>query len=391
MRKVFLLLLVTSLAILIFSCSSQKPPDNNAQVQPGKPDLTQGPATTGKPTSGGWEVQWDNHLKEAKREGRVVVYGAFGLAQARDPVIKGFREKFGIELEMTIARGPELTNKLITERRAGLYLADVYMGGAQSIFYDLIPRDMLDPIEPYLILPEVKDPSAWLGGSLPLWESKRAALASLANITSYMAINTTLIKQEELTSYKDLLQPRLKGKIVLADPTSPGAGRSWITSAIDFMGTDYVREFIKQEPVLTRDFRLPTEWLVRGKSIVGIGVDSGGIRSAIKDGAPLMMLPVLKEGVIVGAGGGHVAVVNQHPHQNGTIVFTNWILSKEGQTLLSRTIGMASRRVDIPTDHLEASMIANPTMKLVWEDEDYIKLENKKMEFAREVFAPLLR
>lgn len=391
MRKVFLLLVITSLAILILSCAPKVSPNANAPGQSGKLEPVPQPAITAKTASNAQAADWDNILKEARKEGKVVVYGAFGLAQARDPLIKAFKEKFGFDLEMTIANGPILTNKLISERRAGLYLADVYIGGAQSIFYDLIPRDMLDPIEPYLILPEVKNPSAWMGGSLPLWESKREVLAALANITSYMAINNTLIKQEELTSYKDLLQPRLKGKIVMADPTTPGAGRSWLTSAIDFMGTDYIKEYIKQDLMITRDFRLITEWLVRGKSAVGIGVDSGGVRSAARDGAPLMMLPVLKEGVVVGAGGGQVAVVNQHPHPNSTLIFTNWLLSKEGQTLLSRAIGMASRRTDVPTDHLEASMMPNPKTILVWETEDYIKAEDKKMEFAREVFAPLLR
>ena len=378
-RVTLLFPVAIALILFVFSCSRDVP-------TPAAPAGNQAAPAAARPVS-----EWDRALDGAKKEGRVVVYGAFGLAQARDPLIKAFKEKFGVELEMTIARGPELTTKLINERRAGLYLADVYIGGAQSIFYDLITRDMLDPIEPYLILPENRDPAAWMGGSLPLWESKRAALASLANITSYMAINNTLIKQEELTSYRDLLQPRLKGKIVMADPTTPGAGRSWITSAIDFMGTEYVKEFIKQEPVLTRDFRLPTEWLVRGKSTVGLGVDSGGIRSAIRDGAPLSMLPILKEGVVVGAGGGQVAVVNQHPHPNGPLVFANWILSKDGQTLLSKTIGMASRRVDVPTDHLEASMKPGQNAKLVWESEEYIRGEDKKMEFSREVFAPLLK
>lgn len=372
------------ISIFLISCSAK-----STSTLPVSQSEASNPIT--KTSKDATHTEWEKALAGAKKEGKVVVYGAYGLALARDPLIKAFREKFGIDLDITIAGGDQLTRKLFSERAAGIYLADVYMGGSTNILFELIPKNSFDPIAPYLVLPEVKDPSAWLGGSLPFWESKRVVLASLATIISRMAINNTMVKQEELTSYKDLLQSRLKGKMVIYDPTTSGGGRAWVTSTIRFMGTDYIKELKKQEPMLIRDFRLMTEWLAHGKYAVGIGVDWSGVWAAIRDGAPLNLMPVPKEGIVVGAGGGHLAVVNQRPHPNSTIIFTNWILGKEGQTVLSRAVGYASRRIDVPTDHLDASMRPGPGVKLVWESDTSLIEDEKNAEFIKEVFAPLLK
>ncbi len=338
------------------------------------------------------QAEWEKTLAEAKKEGKVVLYGAYGLSVARDPLIKAFNQKFGITLEMTVGPPADLTAKLISERNAGIYTADIYMGGGASILSDYNPRNMLVPIEPYLILPEVKDPSVWFRGTLPFWEKKRTSLATLANIPAgKMAINNIIIKPNELTSYKDLLNPKLKGVIVMADPTVVGGGNSWVHISYRLMGEDYLKELIKQEPVITRDFRLMTEWLLRGKSAVAIGADTGTIVSAAKDGAPVALLPPFIEGADIGLAGGVVGVLDKNPHPNATRVFINWVLGKEGGTILSRATSMASRRLDVPTDHLQPWMVPNDKGKYILQDEDYTIEENQLRNVSKEMFASLLK
>ena len=55
--------------------------------------------------------------------------------------------------------------RILAERRAGKYLADLYsgvMGGAA--FYEFYRTGVLDSIKSTFILPEVKDGSKWLDG-----------------------------------------------------------------------------------------------------------------------------------------------------------------------------------------------------------------------------------
>ncbi len=177
----------------------------------------------------------------------------------------------------------------------------------------------------------------------------------------------------------------------MSDPTTPGGGSNWFHSANYFMGVDYLRELINQDVALTRDLPLMTTWIIQSKYLVGIGGNSGATRAANKDGAPVSMLQIFKEGIVVGAAAGNVLVMNNRPHANATKVFINWVLSKEGQTILSKATGIASRRLDVTTDHLDPWMVPDARIKYVWETEEYIKEEGKVMELAKELFSPLLK
>lgn len=351
---------------------------------------TSSPEKAVEPSKQASQAEWDKTLAEARKENKVVIVGGFGVAMAREPFILAMKQKYGIELDVTVGPSPILYQKIANERRAGLYNSDIWLGGAIDFVSELFANKVLQPVEPYLILPEVKDPSLWFGGQLPVWGSQREAFFSLMNISSFTAINKTLINPEEITSYTDFLRPNLKGKIAMADPTVSGAGRSWFTMSYKIMGPDFHKEFAKQEPVMTRDFRQMTEWLAANKFAVAIGVDSAGIRRAIRDGFPLYMLPLYKEGTVIGAGGGQLGVFNNNPHPNATKIFVNWLLSKEGLYTFSKATGMASRRTDVPTDHLDASMVPDPKKQYVFETQKYIEEDVQLVNVAREIFAPLL-
>ena len=380
------LVICTALGLSIFfaSCSTK-----SSTVTPPLISDTSKPAVI-PATIDAAQAEWEKTLAAAKKEGKVVAYGAYGLSVARDPLIRAFNERFGLTLEMTVGPPADLTAKLISERNAGIYTADIYMGGGASILSDYNPRNMLVPIEPYLILPEVKNPSLWFRGTLPFWEKKRASLATLANIPAgKMAINNVIIKPNELTSYKDLLNPKLKGVIVMADPTVVGGGNSWFHISYRLMGEDYLKELIKQEPVITRDFRLMTEWLLRGKSAVAIGADTGTIVSAAKDGAPVALLPPFIEGADIGLAGGVVGVLDKNPHPNATRVFINWILGKEAGDIISKTSGYPSERADATRANFDPGLVPGRDDSL--EGEDYELQKATMPKIAREIFKDILR
>lgn len=356
------------------------------------PVVTSTPAvekTVGLPKQA-WETEWDKTLEAARKERSVVIMGGFGAALAREPFIRAMKEKFGLDADITLGQVPVILQTIISQRRAGIYQNDIYLAGAISIVAEMFPRDLLQPIEPHLILPEVKDPKSWLGGEMPLWGPNREAFFSIMNIASFVAVNRNTVRPEEVTSYNDLLKPNLKGKIAMFDPTQPGAGRSFFTMSYRIMGPDYAKELLKQDLVLTRDLRQITEWVISSKYAVGIGMDSSPIIRAARDGFPVAMLPVFKEGAVVGAGGGQLTVFRDAPHPNAARVFVNWMLSKEGMTTLSKAVGMASRRVDVPIDHLDLAMRPSPSAKYVFETQAYIEEDLKLAAISNEIFGSLI-
>ena len=104
-------------------------------------------------------ADWEQTVKAAEKEGQVTVYIS-GYA----PLIDGgyFQKAFPkIKVVGVSGEGSQLAPRIISERRAGKYLADVYSGGGNSIYQVLYLGKMLDPIKPALILPEVVDESKW--------------------------------------------------------------------------------------------------------------------------------------------------------------------------------------------------------------------------------------
>ncbi|MBI2934604.1 MAG: hypothetical protein HYY29_03430, partial [Chloroflexi bacterium] len=112
----------------------------------------------------------------------------------------------------------------------------------------------------------------------------------------------------------------------------------------------------------------------------------------IKFGAPIKTV-IPKEGAWLGGGPGLIAYFDRSPHPAATRVFVNWFLSKDGQTVYSRTALAESARLDVPTDHLDKSDLRAPGIKyFISEDEDFlIKKVEYENKWAKEVFASLLK
>ena len=52
---------------------------------------------------------------------------------------------------------------------------------------------------------------------------------------------------------------------------------------------------------------------------------------------PVKALPIFKEGTYGTAGSGILVIIKNRPHPNATKVFVNWLLSKEGQEVWTKS------------------------------------------------------
>lgn len=340
----------------------------------------------------GWESGWERVMEAAKKEGKVSVYTQWGGTE-RAGLVRVINEKFGIDVEFTSAgTGSELTAKLTTERRNGLYLVDVIGQGATTLFLEMKPAGILAPIEPMLILPEVKDVKAWAGGELFLDKGK-LAIPFAASFNSYLARNTNLVKEGELKSYYDLLDPRWKGKIVMRDPRGGGSGNAWILFMDQIWGwdktRDYLLQFVKQEPILTRDLRFQAESLARGKYAISVAPNPTRLIEMQETGAPVAEVRI-KEGLNTATGGGVIALPGGPlPHPNAARVFINWLLTREGQTFFSPLIMRPSRRLDVPPWEGYKGLLPLPGEPVeAREGEEVMVRRGELVTIAKEIFGP---
>ena len=110
--------------------------------------------------------EWSKIVEAAKKEGKVVVGGP-PTNVLRQKFKDTFEKRFGIELEILSAPGPQNASRAIAEFKAGVKYFDVLHGGSGTL-EPLMREKMLVPFMDAVILPEVKDPRQWRGGHL--WE-----------------------------------------------------------------------------------------------------------------------------------------------------------------------------------------------------------------------------
>ncbi len=348
------------------------------------------PAAATVPVQPGWKAEWNKTVAAAKQEGKVVIFATV-VKNTQNDLINAFVKEFGIQPEFRIMSGAEFATQVSTKRRAGIFTTDLFMGGMTTPYTQFKPTGILNPLKDLLILPEVTDAGKWYNNRIPFLDKDNTILAFGAVTQSYITINTDMVKASEITGYRDLIDPKWKGQIVINDPTIAGRGLDWFQVMDKIMGPDYVAKLLAQEPVVTRDRRIQAEWVARGKYPLGIALDTSAVQAFIKNKAPIRFIWP-KEGVMISAEKGGLAVFKPAPHPNAARVFANWLLTKEAQTIWSRDEGLQSGRTDVPVDFLPSDQVRDPNKKYDSMDhEDWYISKNKYKEQATQTFSHFIK
>lgn len=336
-----------------------------------------------------WEVEWAKILKEARREGTVVIYGP-PYAEVRQRFTEEFQKAYpGIMMDYTGMRGVEKAPKIRAERRAGIYLADIFIGGTTTALSSL--KEFAVPIKPLLILPEVTDTKSWLEGKLDFSdEAEQLNLVFVLNADPNIAYNTGLASPGEINSWWDLIKPKWKEKIIMRDPRTAGAGLALVTFLYlhKELGLDYIKALAENKPLLTRDGRLQAEWVGRGKYIIAVGPNAADLYPIMKAGLPVKWTELMKEGTFASAVEGSIMIMDKAPHPNATIVFLNWLLGREGQTVWTTASGLASRRLDAPMEHIpEAERVKPGVFYLPVYKEQFVLKREEVLSHVEKIFS----
>ncbi len=349
------------------------------------------PTATGPASSRpAWEQEWDRTVAAAKKEGRLVIYTTTG-ADVNELQSKAMKEKYGIDIQYVAGRGADLVARISAERRAGLYLGDLFTGGATTLITDLKPAGMLAPLKPLLLLPEILDQKAYFDDKLPFLDKEQNFIIVYGPaVAQTLAINADLVKGNEVKNYDDLLAPKWKERIVMYDPIIPGTAHEWFYVIARTKGMDYHRQLVKQKPMVLRDKRLPVEWLARGKYPIALASSKEVFAEFKAAGARIDWVPT-SEGAYL-SGTGTLAHYDRAPHPNASRVFVNWLLSKDGLTRWSQVTQMMSPRKDVPTDFLHPDSRRDPRAKYFDTNTEEVKLEMAEYsKFAREIYGSLLQ
>ena len=318
------------------------------------------------------QEDWKKIIEVAKKEGKVVAGGP-PTAVLRKQFKDTFENKFGLELELISAPGPQNAGKAMAEYKAGVRYFDVLHGGSGTL-EPLKNENMLAPFMDFMVLPEVKDPRQWWGGHM--WEDNVKTKTFIYSFSADFSVppfyNSDLVKPGEISSYEDLLQPRWKGKIGLFEPRIPSAGQGLWGFLMRAKGKEFLQRLADQSLFIHRDGQQLAVGLAKGTLAVALGLSQRFVDPYIKAGLPIKALSSIKEGMGGSNGFGTVAIMKNAPHPNATKVYINWLLGKEGQELYGRALTQGSRRFDVDTKWL--ARFNTPAAKDVTTPEEFEKV-----------------
>lgn len=301
---------------------------------------------------------WEKTVAAAEKEGQVTLYGPPGVNYQN--AIMAFQEAYPkIKLVYVPGSGSSNAQRMLAERRAGKYLADVFVGGSGTLILVLYNGGILDPLAPVLMLPENTDQSLWFRKKHLYADAKEQYVFMMqGNVNTALAgYNTKLFKPDGIKSYWDVLDPKLKGKIVAYDPKARGHIQTMRSLYYNpKIGGDFFRRlFTEMDVTVSRDQRLMIDWLAQGKFLLYLFPTANDIKDAKKKGLPVDIIDAPDDESYMSGGFGHAALVNNAPHPNAAGVMINWLLSGQGQLKWQEKTDNNSLRMDIPKNMLTDS------------------------------------
>jgi iron(III) transport system substrate-binding protein len=303
-----------------------------------------------------WQAEWEKIVEAGKKEGQLAIY-----ISGYEEILPEFQKDYPeIKVAPITGRGSQVGQRLLAERRAEKYLADVVSAGGVTTYQQLFPAKVFDPIKPALLLPEITDTTKWYQGKHHYADPENQYIFSYVATATYGSVsyNTKLINAKDFKSYWDLLNPKWKGKVISRDirVPGPGSGNARLFYYLPDVGPAFIKKLYGEMDVtLFRDYRQGADWLAVGKAAICFFCEADISKA---QGLPVDTFGpgVFKEGAGLVQQFGTLGLVNHAPHPNAAKVYINWLLSRKGQMALQRVMNNGtenptdSLRIDIPKD-----------------------------------------
>ncbi|MEK7214463.1 MAG: extracellular solute-binding protein, partial [Chloroflexota bacterium] len=275
--------------------------------------------------------------------------------------------------------------KIQQEQKAGIYGYDVIQHSIQSFLTNLKPVGAFAPLAPVIFRPDVLDDKNWADGFQTGFVDGDKLVYMFGWYSSKWAINTDLVKEGEIKSIKDLLDPKWgNGKIGMVDVRS-GSTFTIMLAVKQNLGEETVKKLVvDQAPLFHRDERIITERLLRGQ----IAVTNARVHAFIQDfrdqglgkNVKSIDLPESRS-ALTGSG---LWLMKNAPHPNAAKLFINWLLTKEGQDAWKPTGIGNSRRVDV-TPFDPESVVEKGGKYLIVAREDMLKPQDDMVKYLSDL------
>ncbi|MBI4289223.1 MAG: extracellular solute-binding protein [Chloroflexi bacterium] len=340
-RNHFLWSVIAIMLVSLVSCAPKTAPVPS-QPAPVAPSPAPVPASNAPaPTS--QDAAWAKVVEAAKKEGKVTAYSYTWVGDAGLAISRGFKDRYGITLDIVTGRGAEFIERLKTEKRVGQIVGDVTEGSSLHVA-NMKQEGVLTSVADQI--PALREKGVWIVDPTAIDKEKMNLVWRVIAFTPY--INTNLVKGADIPkSWKDLLDPRWKNAMTFTEPNVSAGPYQYMVVLMDNKAWDeeYVKALYKQGLRTPTGLQEETLMLARGEIKLSVrGSDASAGRFAL-EGAPIQAID-MKEGVVLSTAS--VAAVAGSPSPNAARLLLDWIYSKEGITIAGKAQGNKMVRKDVP-------------------------------------------
>jgi len=262
------------------------------------------------------DAEWDQVVAAAKKEGRVVVYAGVTTPMT-GAVGEAFEKKYGIKVDLLFLRSSEVRERIRTEQASGVANADVTINSAST---ETLQKEA-GTFQPHGYLPNsarTRPPFKDDGYLMPVVFGRWGLL-----------INTNLVKPEdEPKSWKDVLDPKWAGKILMDDPRINGGGHVFFTATYDRFGREFHEKIAAMKPEISRETRVADRRVAQGEFAIYYPFTLSNLPNL--QGLPLKAI-VPEEGAPYLPFA--TAMLKGAPRPNAARLYMNFYLENEAQEL----------------------------------------------------------
>ena len=311
-------------------------------------------------------VSWaqDPRAEAARKEGKVVWYTSL-ILPSTEKVAKLFEAAYpGIKVEVHRTGSQRIIQRVMQELSANIKIADVLHTSDAGHFILLKEKKLLTQYTPAGI---DKFPAGF--------KDKDGYYFGLRATVNSIAYNTKLVGASEAPkTWKDLLDPKWKGKLVTAHPGYSGVISTHVLALVHLYGWDYFKQLAQQRVMLTQSAADPSGVVASGERLVAV---NGGDYSAYqlkKKGNPIEMV-YPKEGVPLVVS--PTAITVFAPHPTAARLFTDFTFTREIQQVMADSEGLYTGHPDVkyPADKPKLS-----ELKLLTVEPEELEKRNEEIK-----------
>ncbi len=280
-------------------------------------------------------------LEEAKKEGTVVLYTSLNLKDSV-PITEAFEKKYGVKVSLWRSSSEKVVQRAVTEARAHRFSPDVFETNGPEM-EALYREELLDEF----YSPTFHDLPA------EAFPKHRHYVPDRFNFF-VIGWNTNLVKPADVpNSYQDLLDPKWAGKLGMEASDVDWFG-AMVKSMGEQKGLEYFRKLAALKPELRTGHTLIAELVASGEIPMAVSIYNHNIERLAVKGAPVKWKAL---DPTFGRPQG-IAVAKHAPHPYAALLFTDFLLSREGQEIFKKRGRVpSSTAVDSPLNKFKYQTI----------------------------------